>query len=260
MNKDLQDKAFAVLPKEFKKDVKDTYCEYSKLISTSAKVTDRVKGYIGAQTELELLFGKHNLTSDTEEEEMLTVSRRKVIAAYLYAKEMFDTEVKTGIEDISLDRLAGIMYAIERLFGSVCLSEEVASKPKFKVGDKVKILSDGQTGYIMSIDKNLYYIVYNNFAKIIGGVFTDSEIEPYTGPQSKHEEKRIYPTDVEYRRVTSSKTIICDKKQALTFYEHLLDLVEKERMSKNFSEWCKLEREYIALIGKEHFTKYFTSN
>lgn len=27
-----------------------------------------------------------------------------------------------------------------------------------------------------------------------------------------------------------------DEKQALTFYEHLLDLVEKERMSKSFSE------------------------
>lgn len=52
-------------------------------------------------------------------------------------------------------------------------------------------------------------------------------------------------------------TIECDKKQALTFYEHLLDLVEKERMSKNFSEWCELEREYITLIGEEHFTEYF---
>lgn len=51
--------------------------------------------------------------------------------------------------------------------------------------------------------------------------------------------------------------IKCDKKQALTFYEHLLDLVERERMSKNYSEWCELEREYIALIGEKHFTEYF---
>lgn len=70
-------------------------------------------------------------------------------------------------------------------------------------------------------------------------------------------EERIYPADVEYRRVTSSKTIKCDKKQALSFYEHLLDLVEKERMNKNFSEWCELEREYIALIGEKHFTEHF---
>ncbi len=52
-------------------------------------------------------------------------------------------------------------------------------------------------------------------------------------------------------------TIECDKKQALTFYEHLLDLVEEERMSKNYSEWCELEREYIALIGEKYFTEHF---
>ena len=69
-------------------------------------------------------------------------------------------------------------------------------------------------------------------------------------------EERIYPTDVEYRRV-APKTIDCDKKQALTFYEHLLDLVEKDRMSKNYSEWCELEREYIALIGEKYFTEHF---
>lgn len=136
------------------------------------------------------LFGRHNLTSEAETEEMLAVSRRKVIAAYSYSKKKFNDEIKNGIEDISLDRLAGIMFAIEHLFGSACLSEKVASKPKFKVGDKVKILSNGQTGYIMSIDKNLYHIVYNNFAEVLGGVFTDYEIEPYTGQQSKHEENR----------------------------------------------------------------------
>lgn len=52
-------------------------------------------------------------------------------------------------------------------------------------------------------------------------------------------------------------TIECDKKHALTFYEHLLDLVEEERMSKNYSKWCELEREYIALIGEKYFTEHF---
>lgn len=70
-------------------------------------------------------------------------------------------------------------------------------------------------------------------------------------------EERIYPTDVEYRRVASPKAIDCDKKQAFTFYEHLLDLVEKERMSKNYSEWCELEEEYINMIGEDYFMEYF---
>lgn len=139
----------------------------------------------------------------------------------------FREEVKKIYDAVSAwEKTAEVL---ETLFGEYNLTSDVenpanvASKPKFKVG----------------------------------GIFTDSEIKPYIGPQSKHEEKRIYPTDVEYRRVTSSKTIKCDKKQALSFYEHLLDLVEKERMSKNFSEWCELEREYIALIGERHFIEHF---
>lgn len=64
-------------------------------------------------------------------------------------------------------------------------------------------------------------------------------------------------SSIEEHVTGKSKYIECDKKQALAFYEHLLDLVERERMSKNFSEWCELEREYIALIGEEHFTEYF---
>lgn len=65
-------------------------------------------------------------------------------------------------------------------------------------------------------------------------------------------QQQINPAILQTAR-QSQNTIDCDKKQALTFYEHLLDLVEKERMSKNYSEWCELEREYIALIGEKHF-------
>lgn len=122
MNKELQGKAWAVLPNEFREEVK--------------KIYDAVSAWAKTSEVLETLFGEYNLTSDAEN------------------------------------------------------PANVASKPKFKVGDKVKILSNGQTGYIMSIDKNLYHIVYNNFAEVLGGVFTDYEIEPYTGQQSKHEENR----------------------------------------------------------------------
>lgn len=59
------------------------------------------------------------------------------------------------------------------------------------------------------------------------------------------------------KRKSSPNTIECGKDNALTFYDHLLDLVGQERMSKNFSEWCELEKEYIALIGEKHFTEHF---
>ncbi len=64
MDKELQNKAWAALPNEFKEGVKETYLEYSKLIAISDKNTDRYKGYLGAQTELELLFGENNLTDE----------------------------------------------------------------------------------------------------------------------------------------------------------------------------------------------------
>lgn len=56
MNKELQDKAWAVLPNEFRKEVKEAY-----RIPLSNSIHD--KGYNHA---LEYFFGEHNLTSDEE--------------------------------------------------------------------------------------------------------------------------------------------------------------------------------------------------
>lgn len=53
--------------------------------------------------------------------------------------------------------------------------------------------------------------------------------------------------------------LTCEKSKAMKFYSHLLDLVENERMSEHYSEWCDLEREYIALFGENVFADYFGS-
>ena len=45
----------------------------------------------------------------------------------------------------------------------------------------------------------------------------------------------------------------------MQLYSHLLDLVENERISEHYSEWCDLEREYIALFGENVFADYFGS-
>lgn len=50
-----------------------------------------------------------------------------------------------------------------------------------------------------------------------------------------------------------------EKSKAMQLYSHLLDLVENERMSEHYSEWCDLEREYIALFGENVFADYFGS-
>ena len=67
MDKTLQDLAWSCLPKEFKEEVKKEYR----------------KGYVcETLTMLITLFGHHNLTSDAEEEGMLTVSRKRVREMY----------------------------------------------------------------------------------------------------------------------------------------------------------------------------------
>lgn len=53
--------------------------------------------------------------------------------------------------------------------------------------------------------------------------------------------------------------LTCEKSKAMQLYSHLLDLVENERISEHYSEWCDLEREYIALFGENVFAGYFGS-
>lgn len=60
MNEELQDKAWAALPKEFKEEVKNEYFKIGVKAKRSRYERDVVLCYFN-------IFGKHNLTSDTEE-------------------------------------------------------------------------------------------------------------------------------------------------------------------------------------------------
>lgn len=91
MNKELQDYVWACLPKEFKEEVKKIWEHENKELVP-----------IDAVTALNGLFGRHNLTSDAEGEEMLTVEKSKVMKLYnkfqkdgtftcLYAAGILDT-------------------------------------------------------------------------------------------------------------------------------------------------------------------------
>lgn len=59
MNKELSDRVWKMLPKEFKEEVKEEYfaCKHCSAEASAM--------------ELEIIFGEHNLTSDAEGEEML---------------------------------------------------------------------------------------------------------------------------------------------------------------------------------------------
>ena len=68
MTKEQQDIAWACLPKEARAKIKIAYTRY-----------DGFEYSVGYNDALNTVFGQHNLTSDTEPEEMLMVERRKVI-------------------------------------------------------------------------------------------------------------------------------------------------------------------------------------
>lgn len=103
MNKEIQDLAWSLLPKEFKKEVKREYR----------------KGYVCETLAMLItLFGHHNLTSDAEGEEMLTVSRKQVLEIYQYNEDI-----------ISLDPTHSgailLKSKFQELFGSKCLPDPV---------------------------------------------------------------------------------------------------------------------------------------
>lgn len=134
MTKELQDLAWSVLPKEFKEEVKETYKEYAEKIASKSEPEYRIVGYIAAQTELELLFGIHNLTSDAEGEEMLMVSRKRVQEFYAKCKEV--TMNPYSYPDYSHESALSRMALLDILFGSKCLPDNVGcSEPNVDSSD-----------------------------------------------------------------------------------------------------------------------------
>lgn len=107
MDKTLQDLAWSCLPKEFKEEVKKLYREF----------TFTREGYYKE------LFGRHNLTSDAEGEEILTVSRKKVQEIYRDADNLR--------KDPAIPSHAAYWNAevelLQDLFGSKCLPDYVAT-------------------------------------------------------------------------------------------------------------------------------------
>lgn len=130
MDIELIDRTWACLPKEFKEKVKKKYARCVKIDEDDNPNLPAyaVKSAITRRALLEKLFGEHNLTSDTEEEEMLTVPRKKVEEKWQRA---YEQEAKySRAQDSSVARLElyynrGILSILDTLFGSKCLPDEL---------------------------------------------------------------------------------------------------------------------------------------
>ena len=179
MNKTTQDLAWSVLPKEFKEEVKKLYREF----------TFTREGYYKE------LFGRRNLISDAEGEEILTVSRKRVLEMYA-ANE----RIKADFPDKETAHISDhINHALKHLFGSKCLPDETPlsqkfpencdngnhisndcdkpAEPKFKIGDKVRYRPSGEVYEVEGKTGRQHYALKGWITDIV-----ESDLEPYTEP------------------------------------------------------------------------------
>ena len=121
MNKELQDLAWSLLPKEFKEEVRKIYNADDPLMSSEAYEL------------LDDIFGRHNLTSDAEgEDEMLCVSRKKVQEFYAKCKKV--TIDPYSYPDYAHESALSRMALLDILFGSKCLPDEGTDCTPVEVG------------------------------------------------------------------------------------------------------------------------------
>lgn len=138
MTKDQQDLAWACLPKEVRKEIR---AEYLNAIEGS-----------DLESFLQDFFGHHNLTSDTEPDEMLFQKRKAIMAHYSRAYQLKNDEDEKWA--FAGEEIEEVLY---NLFGDKCLPDkeewkdtgsgtmsttppavklDVKPSPRFKVGDK----------------------------------------------------------------------------------------------------------------------------
>lgn len=199
MTTELQNKAWACLPREFREEVKNQYRD----------------GFNDDRKAIGRLFGIDNLLSDAEGEEMLTISRKEV-------QEQYRMYRNWGM----IKRLDALM----RLFGSKCLPDEGQPKkkdcdnpladkkgcrwrndgkctfdsacyfeplnpqePKFKKGEMVRYHYDSKLYIVECKTGKYHYALRQHDGDIMMHDVLESDLEPYTEP--KEESPQMKPIE-----------------------------------------------------------------
>ena len=226
MTTEQQNTNWACLPKETRTAIR---LDYNNVLH-NPRLDKFDSVYLAA---FEDIFGKHNIASDTEPEEMLTIPRKDVQEFYAEICKTIDRSQDTNVRICS----QGKIIALKSLFGDKCLpdkevltaenvNESVIAQPKtLNVGDKVKIILcthpeyRDKVGIITSIDS-----CGNPYVKVdgLGTLFhAPYALEPYTEPYNvsaneakeeakdnmKMEEKETknYPPYLDYPIVTKGE-------------------------------------------------------
>ena len=183
MTTEQQDLAWASLPKEKREE---------------ARILYKTQRY-DARYVLICLYGKHNLISDTEPEEMLHCSRDFVIEKYKTLIKSRDEHHRINSPDLA-SWFAGRAVELKELFGDKCLPEKEEPKPKFKynIGDLVTYKGKVKKVIRQESDwngNNTYICSTSNGQSPL--CFNEIDLEPYT----------------EESRNLSQETANCDKSE-----------------------------------------------
>lgn len=220
MDKELIDKAWACLPREFREEVKKLAQYYSRHVSALFGMErQRADKFY---REFVSLFGHHNLTSDAEGEAMLMCDKSKVQEAYKTSKDIVNNE-QYGTRQYSIH--TQIMCVLENLFGSKCLPDELnednfaKSEPKFKygIGQKVKSVCADE---VLTIKEHCGRVGNDNVYKVEEYAYTwnECELRPYTEP-AEPTCTRTCTDDCPSQTVNLSKeTANCDKCNGLRLH------------------------------------------
>ena len=175
MTTELQNKVWSILPKEFKEEVKEIYLN---------AVEHHPCGYNHKTDLMKYLFGRHNLTSDEEGEEILTCKKSEVQRAYNTSREIVKAE---NPDSLMYSMHTQIMCVLENIFGSKCLPdahednftsiEPKPAEPKFKIGDELAL----DKRIVVKVDEVFAdgkYLVYSRIGNIY--IVKESDLKPYT--------------------------------------------------------------------------------
>lgn len=113
MEKELQDHSWACLPKEMRDEIKSQYNQ----LSHNPQMDKYDSVYLSA---IENIFGRNNLTSDTDSKEMLIVNRERVQEAYKHHLKF--------AKDANDQWHGGIIFILSELYGDKCLPDKPISK------------------------------------------------------------------------------------------------------------------------------------
>lgn len=190
MDKELIDRTWACLPREFREEVKKIYNADAPLVFPEENEL------------LDYIFGEHNLTSDAEGEEMLMVSRKQidVLQGEIF-KAIMDAHDADDWQDAAHYILDVMPRSFATLFGPKCppdgdssnvdeigkdcnvdSSEPKSAESKYIVGDKVmykgviRVIDSTDTTHRYHLSNGNYYAEWVN----------ESDLEPYTEPKEEN--------------------------------------------------------------------------